>query len=401
MEGFIRKGLLIALIIVFSITVLGATPNVAQLNYTPSPAIPGTTITVLAQIENNSSSSRENVIVTLDNNFPFSVVEENTINIGAIGAYGRALAEFTVYVDPNAENTTYLIPITVGADGDGIITTKKGIIVSGKEPNIKVISVSDEKLIPGQEKTLIFEIQNIGTSKAFDVIVELQEDRTVTTTGTVVEREITPLGPSLAYLAQLLPKQKENVEIKVSVNREAELKNYTLPIYISYRNASGTRTEDTSYIGIKVAGEVNIDAALKETTIQLIAGNTSQIVLELFNKGEGKAEYTVVEIETDFGAVEKPKQFIGSLEPNDVDSFKTNIKVDATTETKEGKIIVKISYQDTDAKNKIKTIEIPVNVYSIQDGAGLNPASPIGGIFILVILIIIVVVGWKKYKKKK
>ncbi|MFA5763490.1 MAG: hypothetical protein WC915_01625 [archaeon] len=377
------------------------TPVVSQFNYDPSPAVPGDIITVLIQVENTDSSTKDNVTVTIENQYPFTVQEETTKDLGSIEKYGKTLTTFKVYIDPSAKNTTYSLPITIVTKQETVgKTVNRDIIVSGKEPIVKVISISESRLIPGQEKEIVFGLQNMGTSTAYDVIVELQEDRTVTATGTIVEREITPLGTALAYVDKLDPKEMINSTIKISVNREADLKNYTLPVKVSYRNSSGTRTEETSYIGFKIAGEVEMDLALKET-VDLIAGQEQTLTFELFNKGAGKAEFTIANIQTNIGEIDKPKQFIGSLQPNDVDSFKTLIKINSNAQTATGIINITLEYQDTDATMKTTTVEIPVQVYSAQDGAARQEINPVGGIINLVILIIIVFGGWKVYKKFK
>jgi hypothetical protein len=386
-----RIGLFLIILLVCSVSALAAVPSVAQTSYFPSPAVPGTTIDLFIQLENNESTTTEDVVVSIDNNYPFSTVEESKKDVGDLEGSEKAFLEFKIYIDPSAENTTYTIPIRVSTKNSLPIVTSQPIVISGKEPSVKVISVSDEKLIPGQEKTINLEIQNIGTSTAYDIVVELQEDRTVTAAGTIVEREITPLGPALDYIGQLQSKQKQNVEIKVSVNREADLKNYTLPIKITFRDSSGASTQETSYIGFKVSGTVNIDAAIKEVTP---LGAQTEITVELFNKGVGKAEFTIVEVESNFGEIEKSKQFIGALEPNDVDSFK--IKITPNTAS-DNELTLNISYQDTDSTQKQVKLKLAVDM----GGSQTNQSNPIGSIIFLVIIVVIVYLGLRYYKKKK
>jgi hypothetical protein len=392
---------LLLMIIMFIGLASAAVPSISQFTYTPSPAVPGETITILVQLTNEENIEQEDVVVSIEDQYPFTVKEETEKNLGDIKGQGKALTTFKVYIDPSAENANYDLPISVKTKtNSNAIIRPQNIIVSGKEPIVKVINISDIKLVPGQEKEIIFELQNLGTSTAYDIILELEEDRTVTTTGSVVEREITALGSALATITKLEPKQKEIASIKVSVNREADLKNYTLPVKVSFRNSSGTRTEETSYIGFKIAGNVNMDLILKEN-LYLIAGQKKELTLELFNKGAGKAEFTIVDLETDFGTLDKTKQFIGSLEPNDVDSFKIQITVDDNIETEYKNIIADIEYQDTDATIKNKKIEIPIQVFSASDGAAISGINPFTGIINIVIIIIIAFVAWKGYKKFK
>lgn len=369
-------------------TVFAALPEVTQVNYTPSPAIPGTTITVLVQIENNDATTKKDVTIIVEDSYPFIVKETSEQNVGDLEKYGKALAEFTIYVDPSAENTTYDLSITVNEGGQELGIKKAfPIIISGKNPTLTVLNTSIEQLIPGQEEEITFTIKNVGTSTAYDVLVELQEDRTIVTTGTIVEREIIPIGAATAYISSIAPGEEKAATLKISVNREAELKNYTLPVKMNYRDSSGTRTTDTSYIGLKIFGTVNIDATIKEITK---INGLSEMTIEIFNKGSGKAEYMTAEILAD-GYIDKPKQFIGSLEPNDVDSIKTKI------ENPNQKITLTLSYQDTDAIVKTKTITLDAKSAPISGEEG----NIFGLIIPLIIIAVVIWFGYNKFIKKK
>ena len=397
-----KKSFLIFLIIILIISFgFAAPPEITQLVYTPSPAQPGSTINLFIQVENNEDISQSEVKIEIDNKYPFEVKEEKIKIIGNIAKFGKALVQYTVFVDPSAENMTYTIPITITSKEQPIgKTTNQEIIVSGTEPLVKVIEISEQKLVPGQEKEILFKIKNMGTSTAYDIIIELKEDRTIVATGIVVEREITPLGSGIAYVEKLEPKEEITKGIKVSVNREATLKNYTLPVTISHMNNIGERNEETTNIGFKVSGEVNFDIDLREK-VDLIAGQNQTITFELFNKGAGKAEFTIVKLETDIGIIDKQKQFIGTLAPNDVDSFRINILVNQDTETQDATIRTTIEYQDTDATIKTKTINIPIKVYSTQDWNQKQSINPFQVIINLIIIIVILIVAWKGYQKIK
>ncbi len=399
--NLLRLGVILFFLGILGTVAFAATPEITQVSYDPSPAVPGTTITILVQLENKDNIVQKDVAVSIDDLYPFTVVEEKEKNLGDIQNYGKALVQFKVYVDPSAENQGYPLTFNIKTKNDpNGVGSPFTIIVSGNQPSLAVVSTSTERLIPGQEKEVLLTIQNIGTSPAYGITIELQEDRTITATGTVVERDIVPIGAATKYIDKVLPGETASATIKLSVNRNATLKNYTLPVSISYRDSSGARTTDTSYIGFKVAGNVEFDATVKEATLPFIAGTTSEVIIELFNKGEGKSDFTIAQISTDFGVVEKPKQFIGTLEPNDVDTIKTKIQVNSDTTTGQKDIVLEITYQDTDATNKKITLNVPVQAYSVADGAALTPANPIGIIALIVIILVIIYVGRKIYKKR-
>lgn len=386
----ILKMVMFATLLALIGTAFAAYPEVTQVSYNPSPAVPGTTITFLVQLENTDSTAQNDVIVEIENNYPFTVKTDesnpNPKNIGNIEAYGKALVQFTLYVDSTAENKTYSIPIIV--TGKGFESGKKTsheIIVSGKEPIVKVISVTEDKLLPGEEKEIIFTLKNVGTSPAYYVVLEMQEDRTVTATGSVVERDVTSLGAAAANVGTINPGEEKTAKLKISVNNTAIIKNYTLPITISFNNQAGERTENTSYIGLKVFGTADIDATIKENL-------NGQITIEIFNKGLGKAEFTLVELETTGATIDKPKQFIGTLGANDVDTVKTNITY--TTVDQSASLKVKVSYLDSDAKQKVKEISLPI-AGSITSQEGPNWA------LIIIVLAIVGFLVWNFVLKKR
>ena len=380
-------------------TALAAFPNITQVSYNPSPAIPGSTMTLIVQLENVDSTTQKGITVKVEDSYPFTVkatdASPNPHAIGDIGAFGNAQATFTIYVDPTAQNQTYNLPIIVTAKDD--TTGKKTsfpIIISGKEPLLKVVTVSDVKLLPGEEKEITLTIQNVGTSPAYDIIAEMQEDRTITATGVIVERDITPIGAATVYLPSINPGEQKTATLKVSVDTTATIKNYTLPVEKSYRDSAGVRTSATSYIGLGVFGNAQIDAELKTLTGIAGTGQKVNVTIEIFNKGLGQAEFTLAEVSTPNGTVDKPRQFIGTLGPNDVDTVETTITFDKAGDQS---VDVKVQYKDSDSTKKTTTISVPVKAQVAND-QGISPIVWI--IAIIVIAALIWNFGFRGKKKK-
>jgi hypothetical protein len=394
------KILVLLFVLLFMGMVFAAAPDITQTSYDPSPAVPGSTIQLFLQLENKESNVKTNVEVSVISEFPFLVKDDSVKVIGDMGGYSKSTVLFTVYIDPSAENKSYPLKVSVSTDQDSGKTVPIDIFVSGKEPNVRVVQVSPSKLIPGEEKQISLVLQNIGTSTAYDVLVELQEDRTITAAGAVVERQILPLGSATKYIAEILPGEQATVTMNIAVNREADLKNYTIPVTISYRNPSGTRDSTTSYAGFKVSGDVALEATLKDLSTIAIAGNETTATIELFNKGAGKAEFMITSVTTDCGASDGKKEFIGSLEPNDVDSFRSVILINSDVVTGECMLNVNVEYQDTDASTKNISIPLSMMVYSESDGAAKLGGGP-DLLFILIVLIVLGGAGYWYYKKKK
>ena len=394
-----KKILVILCLLLFVGGALAAAPDITQSSYDPSPAIPGSTVKLFLQIENTEALVKTNVKVSIADVFPFSTKDGSEKLIGDLGKSAKSTISFTIYVEPSAQNQTYTLNASVSTDQDSGKTVPITIVVAGNQPNIKVVAVSPSRLVPGEEKEISMVLQNVGTSAAYDVVVELQEDRTVTAAGTVVERQILPLGSATKYVGQILPGEQATVLMGIAVNREAELKNYTVPVTVSYRTAGGTRESTTSYAGFKVSGSVAIEATLKEVVGVAVAGTENTATIELFNKGAGKADFVVASLTADCGVSDGKKEFIGTLDPNDVDSYRAVIVLNDVIETGNCALNVNVEYQDTDASTKNISIPVSMMVYSASDGA-----SRIGGgpdLLMIIVVLIIIVGGFYYYKKRK
>jgi hypothetical protein len=323
-----RKIMFVLLFAMLLGIVFSAAPVINQVNYNPSPAVPGSTIQVLVQIENTENVTKTNVVATAVEEYPFTIKSNPQVNVGTLAKHAKTTMSFTIYVDPSAENATYPLKISVGSDQDPVAKlVSSDIVVSGKEANVKVVGTSEAKMIPGEEKTIEISLQNVGTSAAYDIVLEFTEDRTVTSTGEVVEREILPLGSASTYVGTLLPGSIIVVPVNLTVNREAELQNYTVPVTVSYRTSSGERTSTTSYVGFKVSGDVQIEATIKDIVGTTAIGSDNTVTIEIFNKGAGKADFVIASLEADCGKTDGKKEFIGTLEPNDVDSFRSVLTI--------------------------------------------------------------------------
>jgi hypothetical protein len=365
--------------------------NISQVTYVPSPAVPGATITIFAQIDNESVAKENGVKIIATDEYPFTIKSDKLVSVGNIDAYGKAQAQFTVYVDPTAKNQTYTLPLTIKKSDGTSIEGNYNITINGSEPTLKIVGLSPAKLEQEKATAVSFEIQNVGTSQAIDVTLEIQEERTVTATGTVVVRDIIPAGASTAYVGTILPGEKKTGTIMLVANPSAEIKTYSQPVSLSYRTQSGTRTTETGYVGIKVYGKPTMEARIKDYTI--VAGKTD-ITVELFNKGMAEAKSTIVSVTTtaNGATITNPIQFIGTLASNDVDSFKI------TGYNIAEKISVKLSYVDSETNQLEQIIELstPTNGQTTQD-----TGNPIINLLIVVVIIIAGYLGYKKFIVKK
>jgi len=167
-----------------------------------------------------------------------------------------------------------------------------------------------------------------------------------------------------------------------------------VPVTVSYRTSSGERTSNTSYVGFKVSGDVQIEATLKDVVGTTALGSDNTVTIEIFNKGAGKADFVIASLGADCGTTDGSKEFIGTLEPNDVDSFRSVLTIqDEYVEN--CMLSVNMEYQDSDATTK--SVSIPLAL-------ALSPNAVVGGgpdIVTIAIVIVVLIAGIWYIRKRK
>ncbi|MDP2974242.1 MAG: hypothetical protein Q8N60_04275 [Candidatus Diapherotrites archaeon] len=400
--------LFLSLLIFFAGNVAAVNIDANVSGYLPAPASPNSTITLWVQLKNNSTFDAADAMVKLEINYPLSLQpgQENEMSLGKMGPYTTKIVEYKILVDPKAVDGKYDVKIYSGDASFQKITHFRINIVS-RTPKLEIIESDVTRLEPGQVATVKLLIKNIGGGIAKNIAVKTTEDRTVTSTGVVVEREIVSLGAGTKYIEYLDPEQQTTVEMQLAVNEGAELKNYSVPIKMEYYDTNGTAKTDTGYIGLKITASPNVDAVIRSVTPYAFPGTTAEITIDLFNIGPADAKYVTVELNGEGVEIAEPKQFIGTLEADDFDSFKTSAKFSQTVQPgQQLPITLKIIYKDPDQQTQVKPKELSLKVLTaaeMQATAGIGPAAIIIGLFFLAIQLIglyaVARFGYRKFKQ--
>ena len=341
----------------------------SSLSYDPAPVAPGSALTVWVQVKNNSIHDAEDSVIQMETEFPFTLQpgEEAERNLGLIEPFETITVEYKLLVDDQAVDGMHSIKALVGEE----FTTKEAnftINVLSRTPKLEIVGSSIDELSPGEVDPVVLTIKNIGGSLAKNIVVKVTPERTVTAGGIVVEREIVSLGAASKYIDHLNMGESADVEITLAVNQDAELKNYSVPITVEYFDQNGTSKSETEYLGIKVTADAYVDAVINSTTPKAFPGGTSEVVVDMFNIGLADAKYVVVELSGQYMNIEEPKQFIGTLEADDFDSFKTNISFDPTTPMQEIPLTMSIQYKNDQLEEMVETKQLMVNVGSSVTG---------------------------------
>ncbi len=402
-----KKLLIVFVLGLFLVSANAADLDITAVNYDPAPAIPGAYVNLWIQLKNISSFDAEDVIFTLDmkkdhgtGTYPFSLDSgvNTTKTFSSLKAKQSVIIEYKIKVDSDALDGTYSINLKYGEDNKIAKGRDLSIRILNRNPDVVIINSEPAEVSAGELVDMTVKIRNIGYGEARDIMVGVDEDRTVTSTGVVVEREFSIAGSSSVYAGNLDAEGEKIITLKLAVSPEAEMKTYNIPISIKYKDSNFNAYSVTKYLGVMIKDDAEIDAIISSTSPAPYLGGTSELVIDLFNIGSGDAKYVVAEVSAENIIIDTPKIFIGSLEPDDFDSFK--IKATVSNETEAGPVPVKltITYKDGYSEPKVieKTLMLTVGSFAdVSQGGGID-------IWFLVVVAIVLFWGGKKaYKRIK
>jgi len=407
-----RKWFFVLIVLLLSTFSYAADLGVASVNYDLAPAIPGQYFDIWIHLKNNSNTEAENVIFTLDlkrtigeGTYPFSLDpgEQATKNLETIRPYQTVLVKYRIKVDSEALNGNYPIKLKYGDEGRIGSSEEYIIAVLSRRPEVEIIESTPTEAMAGQSIELELTVRNIGNGSAIDLLVGLEEDRTVTSTGVVVEREISSLGASFDYLKRLNSSEEKKIQITLGINPEAELKTYMVPIQLKYEDANANKYSVTRYIGLMVYQDAELDSVISDVLPLAYPDSTTEITFDLFNTGIGDAKYVVAELSSGIGEFDVKKTFIGTLEADDFDSFKSKLKLNKDVKEGEHPITLTLNYKDQYEQSKTVSRILYLNVSSLAE-VQATTAQPLDIWFIVVVLIVLFFAArwvYRKIKKKK
>lgn len=384
-----------------------AVVSVNATNYEPFPAEPGKYLRLWVQVENDSGKDAEGVEVKLVLKHPFSLEPglSDTKIVGKLLPSERKLLSYDLIVHPQAIDGDYDLNLLSRTSVQPWKGTEVTVTVSNKEPQIELIDSETLKVSPGQEGRILLKIKNVGEDYAEDLLVGIkQEDlmAKVESMGSVIdviESPIKPLGKSFVYIESLAPGAEEEVSLKIAVDSDASLKTYFVPITITYKNDLEDLTEIERVVGLKVSSPPEVDMVLMDEGI-LYPGASGEVIVDIFNTGAAQAKYLIVEASTAINSRLLPSNFVGTLEPDDVDSIKFSVHVGPDIDPGMHAFTVLATYKDNDMAEKTLEKTFMVEVFSeseAKDRMGQGSST----IYYAVIVLFLVYAGYRVYKKRK
>jgi hypothetical protein len=394
---------------VLASTAFAGNPVIGTVSYSPAPAMPGGYIDIFVHINNNSNADSKDTVFAIDlkqddsnSEFPFNVIPE-TIEIKKIGTIKpnqSSIVKSRIKIDPQAPDGVYKIKLQTGENGIITRSTPYSISIQNRKPLLIIEKAEPTSVEVGKITDLVISLKNTGSSTAYNINIGITEDRTVTSSGIVIERNIVPMGSATSNVQLLEPNESKEIKIPVLINPDAQSKAYFIPIKIDYFDFNKTKLSDTQYLGIKVLSNAEIGASIVDIKPLLSPGQKSTITINIFNSGLGTAKYLDIKAKPDFDSMITEEFYIGSLESDDSDTIKMDVMTNKNISPGEHNINLQITYKNQfgDVSKTEKTLK--VKVYTPEEAA----KNSSGGLPILPIAIVLVVSAlgyWFVIRKKK
>ena len=408
-----KRLLVVLAVCLLALNALAAENDVilSSYNYEPAPVEAGQTFELWVHVTNNSGNNINNVEALPKFEYPFTLPEGDVPErfLGTLTPQGTALINYEyVKVDPNTPSGEYQFEFKVGPrNGIGRNYSIK-LKVTQKKPDIELIGVEFEPKVlnPGLEGGKArLRFKNLGKTAAYDIkaMMDLPAEAVASGEAMVDNYRIKPVGSPLQYIDRIAPGEERTAEIEFSVDRDAELKTYLIHLKIEYKNENNAEFSFERRIGAEVTDSPDLDVVLVAVDPLAVVGKASKISMDIFNAGGATANYVVAEPHSEVAEKITPeKVFVGTLEPDDFDSFTFQMKLKPDIEPGTHPIKVSVSYRDKGFLKQAPEKDIQLNVYTPQEAGAMArqelPLLPIAGAVLLLALVfrkrLLKLVGW-------
>ncbi len=398
------------LLLLVALTLFLSTAHALQVtsyNVEPSPVLPGQTFTLYAYVYNETTSVAKDAQFILilgknsqDTAYPFSIEPTDSIvrNLGNIPAFTTVQVQYQVTVNPSATDGIYTIQLLADSASGGGGKLEVPILIFTRTPVLTIVQSSPSTALVGETVNLQLTLKNMGVSPAYDIVVSLAEDRTVTSTGVVVERSIVPLGSASTFVGDLTIGDTKTITVPVSISPTATSKAYFVPVTIDYYDSNHSVYSSTDYIGLKVSGEPELNAYPSDATPLPQAGKASRLSIDIFNTGLGPAKFVTASVSSDVFTSNQSDYFIGTIESDDFDTIIIDSLVSSSVSPGMYPVSVIINYKNEYGDVQSFTKEVQMKVYSSGEANGGNgDSSPLP--LIVGILVVAGLIWWFRFRK--
>lgn len=251
---------------------------------------------------------------------------------------------------------------------------------------ISITSVNAETISPGEEGEISITIENTLEEDISDVSVSLNLEGL----------PFIPIGSSEDTVDEIEEGDEETFSFDVMASNTITPGNYEVPYQISYllnetqKNRSGT-------IGVVVKS--NPILSFTATTDNPIVGETGEITLRIVNKGFFDARFVTVRLLPEgYTLLSEEEVYIGEVDSDDFETATFDVIFNQRNPT----LQAAVEYKDFDNEDVIKTVSLPLTVYSREEALELGLIAESNTFLYVIIAAILIVLFfvWRAYRKR-
>ena len=394
----------IVLVLAFALVLATAFAQSAGYSKTPSltvwksesspfPASAGSELFLKVVARNYGQENAADFTVEFESSYPFTLVSDakkvQKFTEGLCGFCDREL-DYHILVDDNVKTGTYPVKLKLSHTYGGSTTTftrEISVAVTGSKRVLGVFSTNADEndFGVGENEKLEITLRNYGKEQLNYIAASITPPS-----------GIKVIGSNKRFITTAV---NANQDVKLSfdivIAGDATEGAYSIPLALELKDASGTETTLEESIGIAVRGEPEI-LVFAQGSDPLYLGTKGDLLVTFANVAPYDVKFLKVTIDSgDLRIISKRQEYIGHMDPDDLESADFEVFVPA--DAKDPEVRVALEYRDKYNKEYLSEKIIPVKVLEAPHGQE-------GGLGIGTILLVLVVIGagyWYWRKKKK
>lgn len=310
---------------------------------TPSEIDVGDSGTLQIVIKNQGNSDASGITMDLIQNNKLTF-DQSFFDVGLIGGGESKTVNVPIRVKSPVSGTVNVI-VEMDYMVDGNPRSQEISIPVGISGGVvlKITSSQYEKATPGKNIDVDLELTNLGKDEANDIQTELL----------VGSLPFVPVDGDLTqYVFSLRPSESKSLSYKVHINKDADIKAYSVPVNIKYEDSSGSEFNINRSIGLQIAGEADFIVTLDSNPLQ---GPNSDLSISIANRGNMPAEFLSMDVDSPYGS---KTVYVGNLDPDDFEVV--DVSQNLVGISGKYSITATINYKDSYSNELSEVVELEV-----------------------------------------
>lgn len=367
----------------------------------PDPVEPGEVVTLELKIENDGTSTSNDVLVSIDPSYPFTLYEsDSSQNIGSM-RNGEVVnsVDFRLLVDDSAAQGNAEVDIFVQEEGTD--QRQKFTVVIEVETRDAVLDISSIEIVP----------QEVAPGQEFDLLITLSNEADSLLQSIYATLNTSEGQPVAAYfsssekiISSLSSNDKVTLQYKLLVDPSIEHGLYRLPFTLDYEDRSGNSYSNTEYISLFVTDTSTIDLQVRSSTIWE-GDMAGKVVFELANLGQGELKAVQLEVldSQDYELLSSQSRFyIGNVDSDDTETEEVQLALDSSLD-EEVELHVRLRYLDALNVEFSEEYTLLLPIYSSHDAVelGITEKKSYTGMIVVVLLLGGLALWYYRKRKKR